>query len=82
MKIAISSTGNTLDSKMDQRFGRCPYFLIVDSKTMSFKAKTNEATCMHACMTFRTHIVRVAADDADEIVSERLSTELNIPRFS
>ena len=30
MKIAITSTGNTVDSKLDQRFGRCAYFLIVD----------------------------------------------------
>ena len=30
MKIAITSTGNTLDSKLDQRFGRCAYFLVVD----------------------------------------------------
>jgi len=31
MKIAISSDGNTVESKIDQRFGRCKYFLIVDT---------------------------------------------------
>ena len=30
MKIAISSTGKTLEDNVDMRFGRCPYFLIVD----------------------------------------------------
>jgi predicted Fe-Mo cluster-binding NifX family protein len=31
MKIAITSTGNNLESKLDQRFGRCSYFVIYDS---------------------------------------------------
>ena len=30
MKVAISSTGKTLDSEVDARFGRCQYFLIVE----------------------------------------------------
>ncbi len=30
MKIAISSDGEKLHNKVDQRFGRCPYFLIVN----------------------------------------------------
>ena len=33
MKVAITSTGNTPDSKLDQRFGRCSYFLIYDTDT-------------------------------------------------
>ena len=33
MKIAITSTGNTLDSKLDQRFGRCAFFVIYDTET-------------------------------------------------
>jgi predicted Fe-Mo cluster-binding NifX family protein len=32
MKIAISSTGPTLDAELDQRFGRCPCFMILDSE--------------------------------------------------
>ena len=43
MKIAVSATGETLDSQVDRRFGRCPYFLIVDSETASFEAVTNVA---------------------------------------
>ncbi len=30
MKIAVSSTGTTMDSQIDPRFGRTSYFLIVD----------------------------------------------------
>jgi predicted Fe-Mo cluster-binding NifX family protein len=43
MKIAISSTGNTLDSPIDPRFGRCQFFVIVDPETMEFEAVENEA---------------------------------------
>jgi predicted Fe-Mo cluster-binding NifX family protein len=46
MKIAISSTEKDLDSEVDARFGRCPYFLIVDvenKKIKKFKAVENEA---------------------------------------
>ena len=46
MKIAISSTGETLEDSVDERFGRCPYFLIVeiqDKKVKDFKAIENTA---------------------------------------
>ena len=41
MKIAITAKGKTLDDKIDPRFGRCPYFLIVDTDTMDIKAVEN-----------------------------------------
>lgn len=31
MKVAITSTGNSHESKIDQRFGRCSYFAIYDT---------------------------------------------------
>jgi len=46
MKIAISSTGNNLESEVDARFGRCNYFLIVeieDNKIKDFNAIENTA---------------------------------------
>ena len=43
MKIAVSSVGNTLDAQVDRRFGRCSYFVIVDSETTSFEAIPNMA---------------------------------------
>ena len=33
MKIAITATGNTLDSMVDPRFGRAAWFLIIDPDT-------------------------------------------------
>ena len=32
MKIAITSQGNQLDSIIDQRFGRCSFFVIYDTE--------------------------------------------------
>ena len=40
-KICITSEGNNLDSKVDSRFGRCQYFIIVDSDTLQFEAIEN-----------------------------------------
>ncbi len=31
MKVAITSTGNRPESKLDKRFGRCSYFVIYDT---------------------------------------------------
>lgn len=41
MKIAISASNPDLSSPVDPRFGRCPYFLIVDPETMKFEALEN-----------------------------------------
>lgn len=37
MKIAITSTGNLLESNIDQRFGRCAYFVLYDTETKSLE---------------------------------------------
>jgi predicted Fe-Mo cluster-binding NifX family protein len=44
MKICISSTGKDIDASIDQRFGRCQYFLIIDVETMDVKNIQNEST--------------------------------------
>ncbi|MFC1782955.1 NifB/NifX family molybdenum-iron cluster-binding protein [Planctomycetota bacterium] len=41
MKIAVTSTGPDLDSQVDRRLGRCPYFLVIDSETLEFEALQN-----------------------------------------
>ena len=46
MKIAVSSTGENLDSQLDPRFGRCAYYLVVDSDDMSFEVYPNESAAM------------------------------------
>ncbi len=44
MKIAVTSKSNNLESEIDPRFGRCSYFIIVDSETMSFESISNESS--------------------------------------
>ena len=43
MKIAITASGDNLDSQIDPRFGRCQYFVIVNPDTMDFEAMQNES---------------------------------------
>ena len=43
MKICITATAGDLSAQVDPRFGRCQYFVIVDSETMAFEAMANEA---------------------------------------
>lgn len=41
MKIAVASRGKTISSRVDDRFGRCPYFLVVDTKSMTTETIEN-----------------------------------------
>lgn len=43
MKVCISSSGNSLDSKLDPRFGRAAYFVIADINTMEYEIIENSA---------------------------------------
>ncbi|OHB59529.1 MAG: dinitrogenase iron-molybdenum cofactor biosynthesis protein [Planctomycetes bacterium RBG_13_46_10] len=43
MKIAVTSTGKTLDSQVDPRFGRAACFIIINTETMDFSAIENES---------------------------------------
>jgi predicted Fe-Mo cluster-binding NifX family protein len=44
MKICVSATSGSLEAQVDPRFGRCPFFVIVDSETMQFEAIPNVAS--------------------------------------
>jgi predicted Fe-Mo cluster-binding NifX family protein len=46
MKVAVSSSGKNLDSQIDPRFGRCAYFIIVNTDDMSFETFDNEAIAL------------------------------------
>ena len=41
MKLAIASRGKDLKAEVDGRFGRTPYFVIVDPESMEFEAIEN-----------------------------------------
>ena len=43
MRIAITAEAPNLDAKVDPRFGRCPYFIIVDPQTLEFEALENSS---------------------------------------
>jgi predicted Fe-Mo cluster-binding NifX family protein len=42
MKIAVSSSGKDFNAQLDPRFGRCRYFLIIETDTMKFEVFDNE----------------------------------------
>ena len=46
MKIAVTATEPTLDAVVDPRFGRCPYFLIVDPDDLAFEAIENASVAL------------------------------------
>ena len=41
MKIAVSATGPSIDDQVDPRFGRCPYYLIVETDDLGYEAIEN-----------------------------------------
>src|SRR5210317_158643 len=42
MKIAVSSSGKDLNAQLDPRFGRCRYFLIIETGTLKCEVFDNE----------------------------------------
>ncbi|MFW9793607.1 MAG: NifB/NifX family molybdenum-iron cluster-binding protein [Candidatus Thorarchaeota archaeon] len=42
-KICVTSSGPSLESMVDPRFGRCAYFIIADSESYDFEAIPNDA---------------------------------------
>ncbi len=44
MKVAITSQGDNLAAQVDLRFGRCPYFIIIDLETEEIEAVLNPAS--------------------------------------
>jgi predicted Fe-Mo cluster-binding NifX family protein len=43
MKVAISSHDGKLDTSFSSRFGRCAYFVIIDSESRDWESKRNPA---------------------------------------
>ncbi len=42
MKVAVSSSGKDLNAELDPRFGRCSYFLIIETDNMNVEAFENK----------------------------------------
>lgn len=42
MKIVVTSLGETVDSSVDQRFGRAQYFILYDTETEEWSAHDNK----------------------------------------
>lgn len=43
MKIALTATASSLKAEMESRFGRTPYFILVDPETMEYETLKNPA---------------------------------------
>lgn len=43
MKVAVSASGSSLDATVDPRFGRCPYYVIVETETMAHEVMPNDS---------------------------------------
>ncbi|MFA5137683.1 MAG: NifB/NifX family molybdenum-iron cluster-binding protein [Elusimicrobiota bacterium] len=66
MKIAVSATGGSMSALVSEQFGRCAYFLIVDSESMRFEPVSNPATGMSGGAG--PEAVRVIAAKGAEVV--------------
>lgn len=59
MKILITVSSASLDAEFDPRFGRCAYFLAVDTETMAWEAFANPG--IHASGGAGTQAAQFAA---------------------
>ncbi len=46
MKVAVTATEPSVDGRVDPRFGRCPFFIIVETDDMSFQAIENTSVTL------------------------------------
>jgi len=77
MKIAVASTGKTISSRVDDRFGRCPYFLVVDTTSRATETIENpgqgekNAAGIRACQM-------LIAEDIDAIVVKNIGHNAHV----
>jgi predicted Fe-Mo cluster-binding NifX family protein len=45
MKVAVSALGPSLDARVDERFGRAMFLLVVDDETLAVEPFDNRANC-------------------------------------
>lgn len=75
MKVAIASTGNTLESNIDSSFGRCAWLIIINTEDggMEFIPNTNRDMEEHAG---RTAVELVATRNVEMIVSGEFGAKI------
>ena len=66
MKVCITSAGKNLDSLVDARFGRTPYFIIVDTETNGVEVLEN--TCSENAQGAGTGAVSLVADKGIDVL--------------
>lgn len=74
MRIAISADGDTLESSVDQRFGRCRYFLLVevlDGKVSGVQAFQNSGA-QHGHGAGIAAAQQVAGLSPDRVITGRI----------
>ena len=71
MKIAVAASGGSMDAEVSDQFGRCQYFLIVDSETGKFEAFSNPASGM-AGGAGPASVQEIANRGAEAVLSGRL----------
>ena len=81
MKIAISSAGKTLDDEIDVRFGRCPYFVIIEIDEKEKKIKNVKAIENTAAGQFGGAGITASQLVANEKVDAVITTNLGPRAF-
>ncbi|MEN8173933.1 MAG: NifB/NifX family molybdenum-iron cluster-binding protein [Chloroflexota bacterium] len=64
MKIAISSHDGKFNSEFSARFGRCEYFVLIDTETRNWEAVENPAAAAHGGAG--AQVVQFLSDNAVE----------------
>jgi len=67
MKIAVSSSGPTLESNVDQRFGRAGMFLIIEDSTGRFEVVNNTQN-IDAAQGAGIQAARLVSESGAEVV--------------
>ncbi|MHA2377920.1 MAG: NifB/NifX family molybdenum-iron cluster-binding protein [Candidatus Thorarchaeota archaeon] len=67
-KICVTSQGDTLDATVNPRFGRCAYFMIVDTGSMQFRAVPNGAASATGGAGIQAAQI-VASEEVDAVIT-------------
>ncbi len=66
MKVAVTSSGKSLDSGVDPRFGRCACFVVVETDDSSFTAVDNTSASLGGGAGIQS--ARVVAEQGAKVV--------------